>query len=267
MTSRRRSRLRYFLAVGAPCALIGAVILFRAVYPRGIGVLEGFFFRRTAPLARAALTVEKTFRCAAYGACGDASPEEMTARAASYSFELERLREENAGLRDLLDLVKTQPQRVVVSVTLYGREAGKEFLILGEGESLGIAQGDSVVDGAMRVVGVVRDAGTNHAKVSIGSNAGEVFEVVLVPSGVKALARGLGGRTFSIDLIPQGTPVRKGDFVVILAGAVAARNIIAEITSFEPAGSGAFQNVRAVLVARPELMTEALVIKRFETAP
>lgn len=192
--------------------------------------------------------------------------------------ELSRLQEENQRLREIeqeyrmllekhASLQKIvglrEKQRVPLQgshVLLRGNEFGKEFLMLDEGATKKIHSGNLVIDANGAFVGVVRETGEQFAKVSIASNPDETFEVVAAPLNVRALAKGIGNRTFSIELIPGETPAHSGDFV-LMPGRLGDTNVpVGEITRVTSNGVGAFQNVWATLIARPETLDEVFVI-------
>lgn len=175
--------------------------------------------------------------------------------------EYRMLLEKHAGLQKIVGL--KEKQRVPLQgshVLLHGNEFGKEFLMLDEGAAKKIRPGNLVIDADGAFLGVVRETGEQFAKVSIASNPDEAFEVVAAPSNVKALAKGIGNRTFSIELIPDEMPARAGDFV-LMPGRLGDTNVrVGEITRVTSNGVGAFQNVRATLIARPETLDEVFVI-------
>lgn len=179
--------------------------------------------------------------------------------------EIEReywmLLEKDAGLQKIVGLKEKQHVPLQGShVLLHGNEFGKEFLMLDEGTTKKIRQGDLAIDARGVLVGVVREAGDQFAKVSVASNPGEAFEVVVAPLNVKALAKGIGNRTFSLELIPNETPVRSGDFALMPGRLGNTNALVGEITAVTSSGVGAFQNVWATLVARPETLDDVFII-------
>lgn len=175
--------------------------------------------------------------------------------------EYRMLLEKNASLQKIVGI--REKQRVPLQgshVLLHGNEFGKEFLILDEGIAKKIRPDNLVIDASGAFVGVVRETGEQFAKVSVASNPDETFEVVAAPLNVKALAKGIGNRTFSIELIPDETPTHSGDFV-LMPGRLGDTNVlVGEITRVTSNGVGAFQNVWATLIARPETLDEVFVI-------
>lgn len=183
--------------------------------------------------------------------------------------EYRMLLEKNASLQKIIGL--KEKQRVPLQgarVLVHGNEFGKEFLMIDSRRNVGVDEGATkkirpgnlVIDANGAFLGVVRETGEQFAKVSVASNPGETFEVAAAPLNVKALAKGIGNRTFSIELIPDETPVRSGDFV-LMPGRLGDTNVrVGEITRATSNGAGAFQSVWATLIARPETLDEVFVI-------
>lgn len=196
----------------------------------------------------------------------------------SGSDEVSRLQEENQRLREiereyrmLLDehallqkIVGLKEKQHVplqgARVLLHGNEFGKEFLMLDEGAAKKIRQGDLAIDAHGALVGVVRETGEQFAKVSLASNRGEAFEVAVAPLNVKALAKGIGNRTFSLELIPDETLVRPGDFALMPGRLGNTSAVVGEISRVTSSGVGAFQNVWATLIARPETLENVFIV-------
>ena len=171
------------------------------------------------------------------------------------------LQNENNSLRNVVGLADRERVSLVgAHIVLHGNEFGKEFLILNSGAGKKIREGALVIDSDGGVVGVVREAGSDFAKVSIASNPGETFEVTMAPLDVRALARGIGNRSFSIELIPDETPVRVGDFALMPSRLGDASAFVAEVTTITSSGVGAFQKIRATLITRPETLDMVFVL-------
>lgn len=235
------------------------------------------FFSRSAPVLFVRSSVIAIFRpvfqvSRAFGRAVSISAEQPG------TDELSRLQKENQRLREIeqeyrmllekhASLQKIvglrEKQRVSLQgghVLLHGNEFGKEFLILDEGAAKKIRPGNLVIDASGAFVGVVRETGEQFAKVSVASNPDETFEVVAAPLNVRVLAKGIGNRTFSIELIPDETPAHSGDFV-LMPGRLGDTNVlVGEITRVTSNGVGAFQNVWATLIARPETLDEVFII-------
>lgn len=171
------------------------------------------------------------------------------------------LGEENEMLRTALGLKERIGLTLQIAVVrLFSKERGREFLIIDLGRESGIQEGDMVLDGRKIVVGTVEEAGDGFSKVTIAGNVGSAFEVTLIPLEARALARGLGGRAFSVDLVPVGTPLFRGDFITLPLAGVEEPLLLAQVVEAGSGSSAAFQNVRAVMLARPELLRKVLVL-------
>lgn len=175
--------------------------------------------------------------------------------------EYQMLLDEHAALLRIVGLKeKYRAPLQGASVLLHGNEFGKEFLMLGEGTEKKIRPGNLVIDIRWSLVGIVREVGNGSAKVALASNPGEVFEVVMAPLKVSALAKGVGSRTFSLQLIPDGMSVHAGDFALMPAHLGSTGAAVAEVTRVTSGGVGAFQNIWATLIARPETLDEVFVV-------
>lgn len=175
--------------------------------------------------------------------------------------EYRMLLEKDAGLEKIVGFKEKQRVSLQGShVLLHGNEFGKEFLMLDEGTAKKVRQGNLVIDARGALVGVVRETGDEFAKVSLASNPGEAFEIVVTPLNVKALAKGIGNRTFSLELIPDETPVRSGDFALMPGRLGNTGALVGEVTVMTSSGVGAFKNVWATLIARPETLDDVFVI-------
>lgn len=180
-------------------------------------------------------------------------------------FEVEKLRIENSILKKTLSFKEEKKVSLKgLRVLFYAQELGKEFLLVDQGEDGGIQRGDLVVDAQGLILGKISEAGKETAKVEIASNAGQTFEVEIIPLGIKALAKGMGARIFDLELIPLDSPLKIGDFVVMLnteKGGYVSSLLMAEIASIKSSTGTIFKEGRAYLLARPEFIKEVFIIK------
>ncbi|MBI3442358.1 MAG: rod shape-determining protein MreC [Candidatus Sungbacteria bacterium] len=175
--------------------------------------------------------------------------------------EYTMLREKDAGLEKMVGLKERQHVPLQGGrVLLRGNELGKEFLMLDEGTAKKIRQGDLAIDARGALIGVVRETSDGFSKISLASNPGEAFEIVVAPLNVKALAKGIGNRTFSLELISNDTPVRSGDFALMPGRLGNTNMLVGEITRLTSNVVGAFQNVWATLIAHPETLDEVFIV-------
>lgn len=186
--------------------------------------------------------------------------ERATIKEKIFEEEIKNSNEEIESLRRLLSMkerIKTEVR--AADVLYYGSEFGKEFLLLNQGEQAGINIGDIAVDRNNIVVGTIREVGHDFSKVSLASNEGEVFEVEFLPIHAKGLARGIGARALSIELVPADYIIKRGDFIVLFYGG-GERFYISEVAREEPNGGAALKVARSLLLAVPENLHEVLII-------
>jgi hypothetical protein len=94
--------------------------------------------------------------------------------------------------------------------------------------------------------------------VSIATNKEEVFDVELLPLGVEAFAKGLGGRAFLLELVAQNAVIRRGDYIMAKIGQ--SSFLLGEIVRIETSSTGAFKEVHAVLLSHPDREEEVFVV-------
>lgn len=176
--------------------------------------------------------------------------------------ELGGLRTENQALKQSLAFKEaTKLPLKGARVLFYGQESGKEFLLIDQGKADGIANGNLVIDQNNFFVGRVEDVSDHSARVAIASNSGEVFEGEVQPLGVRTLARGIGARTFTLELLPVTAAIEKGSYAAVLkVGGEIHPLLFGQIVTARADGSSAFQEVHAILLAYPELLREVSVI-------
>lgn len=188
----------------------------------------------------------------------DADKEEKFAAA---SAAIEALTQENNRLRSLLGFKDKNNINVKgAEVIYYGRELGKEYMLIDRGMRENIQKGDTVIDANGLLVGTVKDVGDSFAKVGIAANVEEVFDVEVLPLGVKAFAKGLGGRAFSLELVAHNAAIRKGDYIIMKGSQLSF--LLGEVVRIETTGTGTFKEVRGILLARPDLKKEVFVVGR-----
>lgn len=185
----------------------------------------------------------------------EGSAEEMALK-----FKIQVLRRENEELERALGFKEARGLNLRgVRVMFFSRAGGREFFLIDQGAGAGIKAGDLAVDSYGMLLGVVKESENGFAKVEVASNADLTFEVQILPVGVKALARGLGGRAFAVELLPQNAPVRRGDFVA-LSGAGRGAIFLGEIIMVTARETAAFREARAVLLGSPERLGEVFFI-------
>jgi cell shape-determining protein MreC len=198
------------------------------------------------------------------GPCGDCDNDRIGRDVAEA--KLARAEEENDRLKELLDLKRQSGESLIpADVALYNQEWDREWLIINRGTEDGVRVGDPVIDERRLLVGEVVEAAARSATVTIASNKGTSFAVVLAPSGESVLTHGLGARAFSVDLIPPDSTVAPGDMVVRKPKNNSGFSdiFIGNIVRLDERTGGAFKTGRAVLLSRPESLDHVMVV----TAP
>lgn len=181
-------------------------------------------------------------------------------------FELERIREENEDLRRALQFAKSERLELIgADVLLYSQEFGREFMVINQGKEANVARGDSVVTEDRMLVGVVKDVGAGFSKIEIASNPEEKFSVRFLNPAARAIARGLGARTFAVEFITPDALVARGDMLFFTVGRAPDSPLILGTIARELLQNGAaLKEARALLLARPELLVRVFVIKKTE---
>ncbi|MDP3779087.1 MAG: rod shape-determining protein MreC [bacterium] len=247
---RRRSLFYGFSSV----ILLGLLIFFNASPP--VRFVQGGIFSVAGYVVHP-LNVFRLWKDGAYSPDAEAGDREEKLAVAVAS--LEELTHENDRLRAALGFKDRNKVALRgVRVLYYGRELGKEYMMVDRGDSDNIAKGSVVIDANGVLLGTVDDVQDAFAKVSIASNAEQVFDAELLPSGVKAFAKGLGARGFSLELLPQDAVIRMGDFVMMKGSA--GMYLLGEVVRVETSGTGAFKEVRAVLLSHPEWEEEVFIV-------
>ena len=180
------------------------------------------------------------------------------------NFDREKLAIRVRMLEEALEFKDALPAPLMgARVLSYAASAGRETLLIDRGLAEGVKKGDLAVDEHAALVGEVSEEGDNSSGVLIASNAGVSFPGALYPAGGAVLVKGIGARTFSVELIPRGALVRRGDFLlrVVPHAAGSHRTILAGIITGEtPGSSGVFKAARATLLARPEASSDVFII-------
>lgn len=251
---------------------------FVAVFATGVLVAALLFFSDTGaghtardattnvltPLMRAAANIRVFF----YGdaGAGNTAGTSVFRESIDYTamaFRIESLTEENESLRRMLAFrAQSAREWKAFEVRAYSREWGKETLLIAGGSRDGVREGDLVVDAQGLLLGAVREVTDAYAKVSLASNAGETFDVELRPGSVHALAKGIGARAFTIQLVPTDAEVRRGDYVAVSSPSLPHGALLAQVAEVTTGISVAFHEVRAVLLTRPERSRIVLVISQ-----
>lgn len=250
-------RILKFLVIFA--ALVGLVFFSETKILKS---MRGSMVRISIPFINVSRKISRIWELAFGGLTAEESQQlisenqELKAR----EFSIEKLIAENELMSKALGFKeKSKIALKGAKVILYSHELGKEFLIVDQGEEDGVSPGDKVISADRLFIGTVQESGRGFSKVRLAFNSGEAFEAGLIPAGIKVLAKGLGGGSFSLELIPAGSRVRRGDFVA-LPFLNSESFLIGEVTSADSTPNSAFQEARAVFLVRPGLLHEVFVV-------
>lgn len=184
----------------------------------------------------------------------------QTQEAKVLRLELENIKEENDKLRQVINFKeKNNIEFKGAGVKFYGQELGREFLLLDRGRNEGIKEDDLVTDENFILVGIVKETGSDFSKVEISSNPGQNFEIKVAGKDLKALAEGLGARTFNLKLVPRDADLKQGD-LISLFNSGSKSILLAEVVNIKVGGGKAFLDVKAVGLGKPELLKNVFII-------
>ena len=240
-----------FIKVVFSALLLGVLIFYSASSPVAKIREISFFFLK--PMIWAAGMGKNILGLSGTGVF----PEDMVS---VFRFEIEKLKEENESLKKALRFKDdTGVTLRGADVLLYSVDIGKEYMIVNQGNDAGVKEGDFVVDELGVLLGRVFEVGVDYSKVSLASNAGEVFEAEILPQGIVTVVRGLGGRSFALDLVGADEPVRAGDFVVLRRAGL-PKLLLGQVASVDKGGASAFKRVGASSLFHPEKLGKVFIL-------
>ena len=252
------------MKIAVVVVLFGGMIFFRDSRP--VSALRTWTVVTLRPLMNAGMSLGRRLDAVTGGSSAQEVKDliEQNQRLKAEEFAQERLRAENESLQKALGFKEIAHAPLGgARVLLYTDELGRESLLVDQGKDAGVKKGDIVIDENRLLVGEVSDVAETFSAVAIASNSKITFPAALVPVGGGALARGIGARAFAIELIPRGTPIRRGDFVARILPNIAGQEraiLVGEIADEYLASSAAFASARATLLARPELLERVFII-------
>lgn len=178
-------------------------------------------------------------------------------------FAIASLRMENDTLKQALSLEDHRQVRLTgFPVLTYTRDRTKEYLLIDIGKNTeSVHEGTILVTQNGAIVGKVKEISGSVAKIAVGSDPDEVFDASTV-SGMRVLAKGIGARTFNLELISAESPLKVNEFVGLWTGSSSEPLPLAKVVRLKEGESKAFQGGTAVLLARPELLREVFVMNQ-----
>jgi len=126
--------------------------------------------------------------------------------------EANRLRDENASLRALLDMGKRYGNGAIAADVLYtGRDPFTQKLFVNRGSDAGIQAGNAVID-ELGVVGQVTRVFPSMAEVTLITDKDQAVPVRVERNGVRSVVFGTGaGRAPELRFMAPNADIRQGD--------------------------------------------------------
>lgn len=149
-----------------------------------------------------------------------------------------QLQKENEELKKLLGRETENHKRVLGVVLTKPTFSPYDTFVIDVGASLGIAVGDYVIVAGVPI-GRVAEVYPFSSLIRLYSSAGQEFQVYLGENNVEALAKGMGGNNFFLEL-PRETKIKEGDIVSIPS---ITANTFAVINKIEMKENESFQKV------------------------
>lgn len=171
--------------------------------------------------------------------------------------ELVSLRQENEKLRTVLRLGETTQKKIVSGRIIgIGREIGDEYIIIDKGAEDGIGWDFMVLGGEKLILGKTVEVFARASRVRLLSSPQEVLEVLILPSGVRAVSRGRQSGELLLDLVPRGSNIVVGDAVVTAEQSrYGSGLVIGEVADVRVSDSEVFQKVSARHLFNPFFST------------
>lgn len=161
--------------------------------------------------------------------------------------EIISLRAENEILRTALHLGEATQKKVIQAhITGIGREIGDEYIFIDKGAEDGIGLDFIVLGGEKLLLGKTIEVFARVSRIRLASSPQEVMEVLVLPSGVRAVSRGQQSGELSLDLVPRESDIAVGDAVVTAEqGRYGGGWVIGEVADVRASDSEVFQKVSA----------------------
>lgn len=131
----------------------------------------------------------------------------IRARASSFLFE------ENRALKDLLGR-HVEENTIIASVLTRPNVSAYDTFIVDVGRSLGVENGNYVIVPGGIIIGLVGEVFNTTAIIKSFSTPGEEVSVVMGSQRVAAIATGMGGGNFVVEL-PRDIGVEEGDNIIM----------------------------------------------------
>ncbi|MFP5404939.1 MAG: rod shape-determining protein MreC [Gammaproteobacteria bacterium] len=193
----------------------------------------------------------------------NAEMRQIEAANARVLLQTEQLASENNQLRQLLGMRERRSLRSTVAEVLYdARDAFSRRLVIDRGTQQGVQAGQPVID-AFGVIGQVTRAHPLSSEVTLVTDRNSTIPIEVRRPGARTLAwGGASPGTIELRFLPAATDVREGDLLVTsgLDGLFPAGLPVGQVSAVQPGSTSAFMRVRAQPAARVERTKLLLVL-------
>ena len=186
--------------------------------------------------------------------------------------QVERDREENARLREMIGLREQRRDFAFVSAMILERSTNNwtRTLTLNQGTAHGVAVNNVVVTSEGYLVGVVIEAGLNWCTVQTLIDTDTELGALLFRTGDVVIAEGdfslMREKRLKVTYLPADTALLVGDYIVTsgLGGYYPSNLVIGTVESVETDDNGLAQYAVLAPMCDFDTLTEVFVIKDFD---
>ncbi len=188
--------------------------------------------------------------------------------------QAEKDREENALLRELLELRKQKRDLTLESAMILDRSTSNwtSTLTLNRGTAHDVAVNDCVISAEGYLIGVVSEVGRNWCTVLNLVDTGTEIGAKIFRTGDLAIAEGdfslMGEGRLKLSYLPPAQTLLSGDYIVTsgLGGYFPADLVIGTVVSVATDDDGLAQYAVLAPMVAYDSLTEVFIIKDFEIA-
>ncbi|MDO8561146.1 MAG: rod shape-determining protein MreC [bacterium] len=175
--------------------------------------------------------------------------QDENAKLKSQLADADSLKKENENLQKALSLGYEEGRRILPASRIgFYRFFDNEIIIIDRGVEAGVAAGDIVQTADKVYAGKVISSTSGRADVLLVTSRNQVIDVTFTNSNIRARARGINGREFAIDFVPENAEIHKGDLFIVTpkAGNKASNLVLGEIREISSDESHVFKIIRAL---------------------
>lgn len=178
--------------------------------------------------------------------------------------ELERLRFENVALRELTG-IKLEKEFSLKLVEVIGKDILEDYIVIDQGESDGVREGQIVITSQKVLVGKVVDVYKKHSRVQLLSHRENSLDAKIIERNISGILRGKGGFNLTLELLPKDKDIFVDDVVVTTAleGVYPKDLLIGTIKSIETLDVEFFQKAEIESAYQIGLSNNVFLIEDF----